>query len=164
VIFRTPDWADFVQLAVSEIRLYGAANFQVSRRLRAMILNLQEGLPENRRPALRRELDLLDRTLQKCHGFTRMWSLRARRIFRDSGDPLLARCRPKKIVTPGRTKCGKLSLGKTPSQLQHTNFLLRCTELPRVGSSCRISITHEREGRWLRRQRLYVDHRDNVYG
>jgi uncharacterized membrane protein len=69
VIFRTPDWSDFVQLAVSEIRLYGAANFQVSRRLRAMILSLQESLPENRRPALRRELDLLDRTVAKCHDF-----------------------------------------------------------------------------------------------
>jgi uncharacterized membrane protein len=69
VIFRTPDWPDFVQLAVSEMRLYGAANFQVSRRLRAMILNLQESLPESRRPALRRELDLLDRTLDKCHDF-----------------------------------------------------------------------------------------------
>jgi uncharacterized membrane protein len=69
VIFRTPAWPDFVQLALSEIRLYGAANFQVSRRLRAMILNLEESLPENRRPALRRELDLLDRAVAKCHDF-----------------------------------------------------------------------------------------------
>ena len=67
VIFPTPDWRDFVQLAVSELRLYGAANFQVSRRLRAMIDNFLESLPENRRPALRRELDLLERTLEKLH-------------------------------------------------------------------------------------------------
>ena len=67
VIFPTPGWQDFVQLAVSEIRLYGAANFQVSRRLRAMLDNLLESLPENRRPALRTELDLLDRTLAKLH-------------------------------------------------------------------------------------------------
>jgi uncharacterized membrane protein len=67
VIFPTPDWQDFVQLAVSEIRLYGAANFQVSRRLRAMLDNLLESLPENRHPALRRELDLLDRTLERLH-------------------------------------------------------------------------------------------------
>lgn len=69
VVFPTPDWQDFIQLAVSEIRLYGASNFQVSRRLRAMIENLLESLPENRRPALRRELDLLDRTLDKVHDF-----------------------------------------------------------------------------------------------
>jgi uncharacterized membrane protein len=67
VIFPTPDWQNFVQLAVSEIRLYGAANFQVSRRLRAMLDNLLESLPESRRPALRHELDLLDRTLEKLH-------------------------------------------------------------------------------------------------
>ncbi len=69
VIFRTPNWQDFVQLALSEIRLYGAENFQVARRLRAMIENLIESLPERRLPALRRELDLLDRTLQKLHLF-----------------------------------------------------------------------------------------------
>jgi uncharacterized membrane protein len=67
IIFPTPDWQDFVQLAMSEIRVYGAANFQVSRRLRAMLDNLLESLPENRRPALRRELDLLNRTLEKQH-------------------------------------------------------------------------------------------------
>jgi PAS domain S-box-containing protein len=45
------DGRPFVQLAVSEIRLYGAGNFQVSRRLRAMIENLLESLSENRRQA-----------------------------------------------------------------------------------------------------------------
>jgi uncharacterized membrane protein len=66
-IFPTPNWDDFVVLAVSEIRLYGAGNFQISRRLRAMIENLLQVLPENRWPALRRELDLLDRTLERVH-------------------------------------------------------------------------------------------------
>ncbi|MFL5285124.1 MAG: DUF2254 domain-containing protein [Rhodopila sp.] len=69
VIFPTPHWQDFVQLAVSEIRLYGASNFQVSRRLRAMLDNLLVSLHEDRRPALRRELDLLDRALEKLHAF-----------------------------------------------------------------------------------------------
>jgi uncharacterized membrane protein len=67
LIFPTPDWQDFVELAVSEIRLYGAGNFQISRRLHAMIENLLSILPENRRPALKNELDLLDRTLEKLH-------------------------------------------------------------------------------------------------
>ena len=69
VIFPTPDWEDFVHLAISEIRLYGAGNFQVSRRLRAMIDNLLASLPEKRRPALRRELDLLSRALERLHAF-----------------------------------------------------------------------------------------------
>jgi uncharacterized membrane protein len=69
VIFRTPNWEDFVQLAFSEIRLYGAENFQVARRLRAMIDNLLQSLPERRLPALRRELDLLNRTLERLYLF-----------------------------------------------------------------------------------------------
>lgn len=67
VIFRTPDWDDFVQLAYSEIRQYGAENFQVARRLRAMSENLIHTLPKHRHAALRRELELLDRTLEKLY-------------------------------------------------------------------------------------------------
>lgn len=67
LIFPTPNWEDFVRLSVTEIRLYGAGNFQVSRRLRAMLANLLEVLPENRRAAILRELELLDRTLEKLH-------------------------------------------------------------------------------------------------
>jgi len=69
VIFRTPDWDDFVQLAYSEIRLYGAENFQVARRMRAMTENLIQTLPERRRDALQRELDLLDRALGTLYAF-----------------------------------------------------------------------------------------------
>jgi uncharacterized membrane protein len=69
MIFRTPDWDDFVQLAHSEIRLYGAENFQVARRLRAMTENLIQTLPEHRHPALRRELDLLDRAVGTLYAF-----------------------------------------------------------------------------------------------
>jgi uncharacterized membrane protein len=69
VILRTPNWEDFVQLTFSEIRLYGAENFQIARRLRAMIENLMQTLPDQRRPALRHELDLLDRTLERLFVF-----------------------------------------------------------------------------------------------
>jgi len=65
VIFRTPDWHDFVHLAFAEIRLYGASNFQIARRLRAMVINLANTLPVERHAALREELDLLDRMLEK---------------------------------------------------------------------------------------------------
>ena len=67
LIFRTPNWSDFVQLAFTEIRLYGAENPQVARRLRAMIENLIQGLPEARQPALRHELDLLNGMLEKLY-------------------------------------------------------------------------------------------------
>jgi uncharacterized membrane protein len=67
LIVPTPNWEDFVQLTFAEIRLYGAGNFQISRRLRAMIENLVTTLPEARRPALLRELGLLDRALVETH-------------------------------------------------------------------------------------------------
>jgi uncharacterized membrane protein len=67
VIFRTPNWEDFVHLAFSEIRFYGAENMQIARRLRAMIVNLTDTLPEQRHSALRKELELLDRTIEKLY-------------------------------------------------------------------------------------------------
>lgn len=67
VIFKTPDWGDFVELSCSEIRFYGAENFQVARRMRAMLENLIDALPERRVPALRRELDLLDQAIDRAH-------------------------------------------------------------------------------------------------
>lgn len=69
VILRTPNWEDFVHLAFHEIRHYGAENIQIARRLRAMIENLIQSLPAPRHAALRQELDLLDRALEKLYGF-----------------------------------------------------------------------------------------------
>lgn len=69
VIFRTPNWNDFVQLAFTEIRFCGAGNIQIARRLRAMIVNLVNTLPAVRHPALHREAELLDRTIEKLYSF-----------------------------------------------------------------------------------------------
>lgn len=67
VIWRTPNWEDFVRLAIAEIRLCGAGNPQIARRLRAMIENLIQTLPERRHDALRLELDLLDRSIDRLY-------------------------------------------------------------------------------------------------
>lgn len=69
VIFRTPDWDDFIHLAFAEIRFYGASNVQIARRLRAMIVNLANTLPAKRHAALHQEYDLLDRMLEKLYVF-----------------------------------------------------------------------------------------------
>jgi len=60
VIFRTPNWEDYVQVACSEIRACGADNLQIARRMRAMLENLKSTLPERRHAALETELILLD--------------------------------------------------------------------------------------------------------
>ena len=65
LIYRTPDWDDFVRLAVTEIRHFGGESIQVARRLRAMLDNLIQTLPEQRAPLLRQELNLLHRTAER---------------------------------------------------------------------------------------------------
>ncbi len=69
VVWRTPNWEDFVLVATAEIRFYGAENVQVARRLRAMLENLIQTLPERRHAALREQLDLLDRAIDKTYAF-----------------------------------------------------------------------------------------------
>jgi hypothetical protein len=56
-----------VHLTFSEVRLYGAGNPQIARRLRAMIENLMHTLPPYRHAALQAELSLLDRTLTRLY-------------------------------------------------------------------------------------------------
>ncbi len=65
VIFRTPNWQDFVHLAFSEIRCCGSDNLQIVRRLRAMIDNLIQTLPAQCHPQLQQELSLLDREIAR---------------------------------------------------------------------------------------------------
>ncbi len=69
VVVRTPNWEDYVHLACREIRLHAAEHIQIARRLRAMLENLAQTLPERRRPALRLEIDLLDRSIQNTYLF-----------------------------------------------------------------------------------------------
>jgi len=66
LVYRTPDWEDFVYLAVTEIRQFGSASIQVARRLRAMLENLAEILPPERTALLRSELALLHRAAGRC--------------------------------------------------------------------------------------------------
>jgi uncharacterized membrane protein len=66
LIYRTPDWEDFVYLAVTEIRQFGGTSIQVARRLRAMLENLVEVLPPQRTALLRDELILLNRSTARC--------------------------------------------------------------------------------------------------
>ncbi len=65
LIYRTPDWEDFVYLAVTEIRHFGGTSIQVARRLRAMLENLTEVLPPERTAILRDELRLLHRSAER---------------------------------------------------------------------------------------------------
>lgn len=65
LLYRTPTWEDFVNLGICEIRMRGAGNLQVARRLRAMLLHLIRSVPEPRVAALQKELDLLTRAIER---------------------------------------------------------------------------------------------------
>jgi hypothetical protein len=47
---RSSNWDDFVDLAFSEIRLYGASNFEVTRRLYSIIEDLPNVLRSRGKP------------------------------------------------------------------------------------------------------------------
>lgn len=54
LVYPTPDWDDFLALALDEIRIYGAQSMQVMRRLLALLDDLDKTAPEPRRPAVAR--------------------------------------------------------------------------------------------------------------
>ncbi len=63
LIYRTPNWQDFVHLTCTEIRHCGSGSVQVVRRLRSMLENLMEILPARRHAELRQQIALLDRAI-----------------------------------------------------------------------------------------------------
>jgi uncharacterized membrane protein len=67
IILPTPNWEDYVNIACNEIRMCGAGNMQVARRLRAMLEDLIDSLPPKRHPQLQLELALLDRTIEQVY-------------------------------------------------------------------------------------------------
>jgi len=67
LVYRTPDWEDFVTLAVTEIRIYGAQSPQVTRRLQAMLDGLLPSVPTERQAALDEQIAALRRTVNAAY-------------------------------------------------------------------------------------------------
>jgi len=59
----TRSWRDYLDLAVTEIRLYGASSPQVCRRLRALLVDLEQTVLPQNRDAVAEQLALLDRSV-----------------------------------------------------------------------------------------------------
>jgi uncharacterized membrane protein len=69
VVIATRRWDDFVTLALTEIREYGATSVQVVRRLRALLDDLLVTVRPEHRPALEEELRRLDAVVEDSwHG------------------------------------------------------------------------------------------------
>ena len=60
LVYQTPTWEDLVELALDEIPAFGAGQYQVARRLRALLDALIADVPEKRRPPLVQQGALLD--------------------------------------------------------------------------------------------------------
>jgi uncharacterized membrane protein len=69
VVFRTPNWEDYVHLSCTEIRHCGAGSIQIVRRMRWMLENLIQTLPAHRHAELRQQLGMLDRTVEGSYAF-----------------------------------------------------------------------------------------------
>lgn len=67
LVHTTPTWDDLVELALDEIRAFGAGQYEVARRLRALLDALIADLPEHRRPALDAQSALLSDAVE--HSF-----------------------------------------------------------------------------------------------
>ncbi len=59
----TRTWDSYLELGVSEIRQYGAGSPQVSRRLRAMLHDLEAAVATVNRESVRFQVELLDRAV-----------------------------------------------------------------------------------------------------
>ena len=77
--YPAPSWEDYLSLAIDETRQYGEGSVQVTRRLRALLEDLRDSVPESRRAPVEAELTLLDAS--------------AGRAFADAGDRLSAATR-----------------------------------------------------------------------
>jgi uncharacterized membrane protein len=65
LVYPTPSWDDLVALSLDEIRAFGAGQYQIARRLRALLDDLVADLPDERRPALVRQRQLLDEAVER---------------------------------------------------------------------------------------------------
>jgi len=60
LLMPMPSWEDYLTLAITEIREYGATAIQVTRRLRAMLEELKKSIRPEYRSAVEAQLALLN--------------------------------------------------------------------------------------------------------
>jgi len=65
LVIPHPTWEDFLRLAFDEIRFCGATSIQVMRRMKALVSDLIDALPEERHEALKRHQKRLDSTIAR---------------------------------------------------------------------------------------------------
>jgi len=84
LVTRTLSWNGYVRLAFDELRLVGAAQPQVARRLRATLEDLKTVAPPEQQPALERQLELLEALVKQQSTTKRMLATSSLRISKVS--------------------------------------------------------------------------------
>ena len=65
LVYPAPSWDDFLSIGLDETRLFGADSIQITRRLRALLEDLVENVPEFRRPAVEEQLRMLEASVAR---------------------------------------------------------------------------------------------------
>jgi uncharacterized membrane protein len=95
----TRSWDDYLDLGVSEIRQYGRGSPQTCRRLRAMLKDFDSVVLPVHRPAVRRQLEVLDETVRLSFGDGEEQTFALRQDRQGIGGPSQA---PAATHVPGR--------------------------------------------------------------
>jgi uncharacterized membrane protein len=66
LVVQFPTWADFLSLALEEIRYYGATSLQVMRRMRALVADLIHAVPAERQAPLEYYHERLNSTIARA--------------------------------------------------------------------------------------------------
>lgn len=66
LVIPFPTWEDFLHLALDEIRTYGSSSVQVMRRMKALLSDLSDAVPENRREAVQSQQRRLIASVGRC--------------------------------------------------------------------------------------------------
>lgn len=65
LVVPLPDWDEYLNTSLTEIRRFGEGQMQVARRLRAVLEDLLDAVPDFRRPSVEKHLRLLDLSVQR---------------------------------------------------------------------------------------------------
>lgn len=64
-LYPTPSWEDFLSIALDETRFFGETSVQITRRLRALLEDLLAAAPDHRKPAVERQLAMLETSVAR---------------------------------------------------------------------------------------------------
>jgi uncharacterized membrane protein len=65
LVVPLPRWDEYLDTALTEIRQFGQGQIQIARRLRALLEDLLDAVPDSRRPGVERHLRLLQQNVER---------------------------------------------------------------------------------------------------